>query len=100
MRDSDNGLPRLDSELLRSFLAVGAAGSVSGGAARLLRTQSAVSLQLQRLEATVGQRLFVRHGRGVSMTAAGERLLPVARRVVDALDRALVELHGALAEGE
>jgi DNA-binding transcriptional LysR family regulator len=47
MRKDDILLPQLDSDLLRSFLAVAKAGSVSGGAARLFRTQSAVSLQVQ-----------------------------------------------------
>ena len=90
----------LDSDLLRTFLAVLEAGSVSGGAIRLLRTQSAVSLQVQKLEDTVGQRLFRRHGRGVSLTAAGEQLLPVARRVVDTLDRTMAALRGGQGASE
>lgn len=92
--------PQLDSDLLRTFLAVAAAGSVSGGAARLFRTQSAVSLQLQKLEGVVGQRLFDRHGRGVSMTVSGEHLLPVARRVVATLDQTVLDLRGTQAKGE
>ena len=59
------------------------AGSVSGGAARLLRTQSAVSLQMQKLEEVVAHQLFDRHGRGVSLTARGEQLLPIARQVIE-----------------
>lgn len=93
MSKNDGMATRLDSDLLRSFLAIVEAGSVSGGAACLLRTQSAVSLQVQKLEATVGQRLFRRHGRGVSMTSAGEQLLPVARQVVEALDRTVVAMR-------
>jgi DNA-binding transcriptional LysR family regulator len=100
MRINDRTIPRLDSDLLRSFLAVAKAGSVSGGAAQLLRTQSAVSLQLRKLEDTVGQRLFERHGRGVSMTAAGEQLLSVARSVVETLDQTVVSMRGAQMEGE
>lgn len=95
MSSSDRSGSHLDSDLLRTFLAVLEAGSVSGGATRLFRTQSAVSLQVQKLEDTVGQRLFRRHGRGVSLTAAGEQLLPVARRVVDTLDRTMAALRGS-----
>lgn len=86
MSHNDTLFPQLDSDLLRSFLAVAKAGSVSGGAARLLRTQSAVSLQVQKLEEIVAQQLFDRHGRGVSLTAHGEQLLPIARQVVETLD--------------
>lgn len=100
MSQNDSLLPQLDSDLLRSFLAVAKAGSVSGGAARLLRTQSAISLQVQKLEEIVAQQLFDRHGRGVSLTAHGEQLLPTARRVVEALDQAVVALRAADAKGE
>ncbi|MVA97869.1 LysR family transcriptional regulator [Nitratireductor sp. CAU 1489] len=90
--DGQNG--QLDSTLLRVFLAVARAGSLSAGAAQLLRTQSAVSLQVQKLERAVGARVFERHGRGVVMTPAGETLLPVARHVVDVLDQAATRLRG------
>jgi len=46
MSINDSEFPRLDSDLLRMFLAVAQAGSVSGGAARMFRTQSAASLQV------------------------------------------------------
>lgn len=100
MSSTDGKTTQLDSDLLRTFLAVAKAGSVSGGAAHLLRTQSAVSLQVQKLESAVGQRMFERHGRGVTMTAAGEQLLPVARHVVEMLDRAVADLRGAQVEDE
>ncbi|MBY3143359.1 LysR substrate-binding domain-containing protein [Rhizobium laguerreae] len=94
MSQGDTSVPQLDSDLLRSFLAVAKAGSVSGGAARLLRTQSAVSLQVQKLEEIVAQQLFDRHGRGVSLTARGEQLLPIARQVVEALDQVVIAMRG------
>ena len=100
MSINDSEFPRLDSDLLRMFLAVAQAGSVSGGATRMFRTQSAASLQVQKLETAVGQRLFERHGRGVSMSAAGERLLPVARQVVETLDRTVAAMRGAQADSE
>lgn len=100
MRQNNTIFPQLDSDLLRSFLAVARAGSVSGGAARLFRTQSAVSLQLQKLEEIVAQQLFDRHGRGVSLTARGEQLLPIARQVVETLDQAVVAMRGPDEKGE
>ncbi len=96
----DTVLPQLESDLLRSFLAVAKAGSVSGGAARLLRTQSAVSLQVQKLEEIVAQQLFDRHGRGVSLTTSGEQLLPIARRVVETLDQTVIAMRGPNDNGE
>ncbi|MFI0846133.1 LysR substrate-binding domain-containing protein [Mesorhizobium sp. IMUNJ 23232] len=100
MSQDDILLPQLDSDLLRSFLAVAKAGSVSGGAARLLRTQSAISLQVQKLEEIVAQQLFDRHGRGVSLTARGEQLLPIARQVVEALDQAVIAMRAPDAKAE
>jgi molybdenum-dependent DNA-binding transcriptional regulator ModE len=75
------GLPKtLDVDLLRSFVSIAECGSFSGAAERIGRTQSTVSLQVQRLESLVGQRLFSR-GRGESplMTAQGLELLDRAR---------------------
>jgi DNA-binding transcriptional LysR family regulator len=100
MSQVDTLLPQLDSDLLRSFLAVAKAGSVSGGAARLFRTQSAVSLQVQKLEEIVAQQLFDRHGRGVSLTTRGEQLLPIARQVVETLDQAVIAMRGPDDKGE
>lgn len=87
------GSARIDSELLRTFLAVCDSGSISRGAERILRSQSAVSLQIKRLEELVGQPLFERHGRGVVPTAAGEALRPVAERVAALLDTTLAALR-------
>lgn len=79
----------LDSELLRTFIAVTNAGSVTDGAARIHRSQSATSLQIKRLEAIIGRAVFERHGRGVVLTEAGRYLLPVAHDVTGRLDGAL-----------
>ena len=65
----------LESDLLRTFLAVAETGSMTLGAARILRTQSAASVQIKRLEETLGQPVFQRHGRGVTLTPVGERLV-------------------------
>ncbi len=91
--DNSNLVEKLDSELLRTFLAVAETGSISAGAAHIFRSQSAASLQIKRLEDRIGQPLFVRHGRGVVATAAGEELRIVAERVVWLLDEALGRLR-------
>lgn len=83
----------LDSDLMRSFLAVADSGSVTIAAARLFRTQSAVSLQIKRLEESLGQPLFTRQARGVELTPRGEQLLPYARKVVALLDQAAIALR-------
>jgi len=79
-------MPQLDSDLLRTFLAVAQSGSLTDGAMRIHRTQSAASLQIKRLETTLGAQVFTRHGRGVRLTGLGARLLPVAREVTVLLD--------------
>ncbi len=83
----------LDSDLMRSFLAVADCGSVTQAAARVGRTQSAVSLQIKRLEDSLGQPLFLRTARGVTLTPRGEQLMPYARRVVQTLDEAAIALR-------
>ncbi len=89
----------LDSDLLRTFLAVVDAGSVTGGAATALRSQSAVSVKIRKLEGVVGQPVFERHGRGVVLSPAGEALEPVARKVVRELDATLADISGSGLEG-
>ena len=85
----------LDSDLLRTFLAVRDTGSILAGAEKIHRTQSAASMQIRKLEELLGKDVFVRHGRGVRLTTAGERLEPVARRVVGELNEIFAELTGA-----
>ena len=85
----------LDSDLLRSFLAVSETGSMTEAADRIGRTQSAVSLQIKRLEALLDQPVFDRHGRGVRLTPTGEQLLPTAREITARLDHTLRSLSAA-----
>ncbi len=74
-----------DSEDLLTFLAVAEAGGVGAGAEVLRRSQPAVSERLRALNAAVGEPLYQRAGRGIRLTAAGEALLPYARRLRDVL---------------
>lgn len=75
----------LDLNLLRVFVVVADSGSVTAAAARLYLTQPAVSAALKRLSAAVGAPLFARRGRGLALSARGERLLAHARPHLDAL---------------
>jgi LysR family transcriptional activator of mexEF-oprN operon len=75
----------LDLNLLRVFVVVAEAGSVTAAASRLYLTQPAVSAALRRLTSTVGAPLFVRAGRGLVLTARGQRLLASARPHLGAL---------------
>ena len=72
----------LDPRLLRSFIAIADAGGFTLAAERLNMTQSTISQQLARLEDAVGVALLDRAARPVKATAAGERLLGYARRLL------------------
>lgn len=85
-------MENLDSDLLRTFVAVAEAGSVTEGAARIHRSQSATSLQIKRLETILSQPVFDRHGRGVILSDTGRKLFPVAQEVTARLDAAQKEL--------
>ncbi|WP_253282958.1 LysR family transcriptional regulator [Ruegeria sp. HKCCD7318] len=93
-------MENLDSDLLRTFVAVADAGSVTDGAARIHRSQSATSLQIKRLEAILGQPVFDRHGRGVVLSDAGRKLFPVAQDVTARLDTALREISQNTVSGK
>lgn len=82
----------LDLALLRS---VARTGSVGGAALRVGRTQSAVSMQMRRLETALGQPILHRTGAGVGLTATGERLLVHAEKILAAHDEAMADLSGA-----
>ena len=76
---------RIHAEELLTFLAVAEAGGVGAGAQILRRSQTAVSERLRALQAAVGEPLYQRAGRGIRLTAAGESLLPYARRLREGL---------------
>ena len=63
--------------------AIAASGSVTRAAGDLHRTQSAVSHQLRAIEERLGTALFLRVGKRMVVTAAGERVLAAARRVLE-----------------
>lgn len=78
-----------DSDLLRTFLTVARHKNVTRGAQAINRTQSAVSIQIKRLEESLEAKLFQREARGVSLTEAGERLVPAAERIIHDIDETM-----------
>lgn len=79
----------LDIDLLRSFAAVADTGSFTAAAEVVARSQSAVSVQVMRLEEIVGRRIFERTSRSLALTPAGETLLGYARRILDLNDESV-----------
>ncbi|MGF1593454.1 MAG: LysR family transcriptional regulator [Kiloniellaceae bacterium] len=83
---------QLESDLLRCFVAVVDFENFTRAADALGRTQSAVSMQMKRLEELVGEALFERGPRGVKLTRKGAELIVNARRVVDLLNETAISL--------
>jgi DNA-binding transcriptional LysR family regulator len=90
----------LDITTLRALVAVTDHGGVTRAAAMLNLTQSAVSMQIKRLEEMLGLSLFDRGNRRVSLTASGEQLVRYARRILALNDEAVGRLTEDLYEGE
>ncbi|MFX0544247.1 LysR family transcriptional regulator [Roseovarius sp. S1116L3] len=90
----------LDMTTLRSFVAVADQGGVTRAAQILNLTQSAVSMQLKRLEDLLGLGLLDRSGRRIALTPAGEQMLGYARRLVALNDEVVGRLTDQVWEGE
>ncbi|WP_374353097.1 LysR family transcriptional regulator [Chitinimonas sp.] len=89
----------LDLAVLRSWVLAVELGSFVRAAERVGRTQSAISLQMKALEAQLGSPLYERGGRGLVPTAAGERLLVYARRLLALNDEAVAAVRGSGVSG-
>ena len=89
----------LDTDLLRTFAAIRDAGSFRAATGRVHRTPGAVSMQMRKLEDTVGRPLFVRDGRGVALTGDGEALLGYARRMLAVNEEAMARFRTPAVEG-
>ena len=72
----------LDSDVLATLIAIADTGSFTRAGDMVGRTQSAVSMQMKRLEELIGRPLFAREGRNLHLTGDGERMLVHARRIV------------------
>ena len=96
--------PLLDLDQLRSFIAIADLGSFTAAADQVGRTQSAISMQMRKLEEQVGRTLFTKEGRRSVLTSDGERLLGYARQMVRLSEETLAafdetELSGRLRFG-
>lgn len=85
----------LDIDQLRTFMAIAETGSFTKASDVVHKTQSAVSMQMKRLEERVGRPIFARDGRASKLTDEGERLLDYARRIVKLNMEAMASLSNA-----
>lgn len=90
----------LDLDLVRTFVTVAEARSFTRAGERLGRTQSAISLQMRRLEDRLERQLLSRDPRHVTLTADGEAFLPQARRLLRLNDEIVGGLTAGDVEGE
>ncbi len=94
-------MPRnLDLSALRSFVTVAEVGGVTRAAGYLNLTQSAVSMQIKRLEDSLGMPLFLRAARKLALSPDGEQLLSYGRRMLALNDEAMSLLSATCCQGE
>jgi DNA-binding transcriptional LysR family regulator len=89
----------LPTNMLRSFVTIVDTGSMLNAAELVFVTQSALSLQIKRLEELVQRPLFHREGRRLALTPAGDLLLDYARRLLTLHDEALVAVTAGQVTG-
>jgi DNA-binding transcriptional LysR family regulator len=89
----------LDLDQLQTFIMIADTGSFTKAADEVHRTQSAVSMQMRRLEERIGKPLFERDGRLNKLSAEGERLLSYARRMLHLNRETLAAFDDARLEG-
>ncbi|SHF20781.1 DNA-binding transcriptional regulator, LysR family [Modicisalibacter ilicicola DSM 19980] len=95
----NTALPLLDTEVLRTFVVIAESGSFTRAAEQVFRTPSALSMQIKRLEETLGQRLFLREARRVKLTPEGEVLLSYGRRLLKLNEEAVTQFLAPSLEG-
>lgn len=89
----------LETDLLQTFVTISETGSFSSAAKRVLRTPSAVSMQMKRLEDQLGRPLFSRQGRSVTLTPDGEALLAYGRQMLRLNEEAIARFQVPPLEG-
>lgn len=92
-------LTNLDMDVLRTLAVATDLGGFGRAAERLGRSQSAISLQMRKLEEQVGQGLFRKRGRGIELTEAGDLVLSYARRILALNDEAMSAARGVAIDG-
>lgn len=97
---TQNRLRNLDLGTLRSFVTIAETGSMTRAASRLFMTQSAISMQIKRLENSLDLSVFERSAHGMSPTTEGEQLLSFANQMLALNDEAMGRLTSADYEGQ
>ncbi len=90
----------LDLGALRSFVTIAEVGSMTRAANRLHKTQSAISMQIKRLEDILDMTLFERNTKGMAPTASGDQLLRYANQILSLNDEAWNKLTAPEYEGQ
>ncbi|ESP91655.1 LysR family transcriptional regulator [Pseudoalteromonas luteoviolacea] len=85
----------MDIEALKSFLAFVETGSFTRTATQMHKTQSAISMQMKKLQQDIGQQLFVKEGRQLHLTSEGMALVGYAKKIVQLQQSALTNLASA-----
>ena len=96
---TQNSLRNLDVGTLRSFVTIAESGSMTRAASRLFMTQSAISMQIKRLETSLGLSVFERSAQGMKATSEGEQLLQFANQMLALNDEAMGRLTSPDYEG-
>ena len=89
----------LDIDQLRSLVAIAESGSFTKAADVVFKTQSAVSMQMKRLEEQLGRPIFMKEGRGTRLTEDGERLLDYARKIIRLNSECIASFSDAVLSG-
>jgi DNA-binding transcriptional LysR family regulator len=89
----------LDIPILRTLVTAQDLGGFGRAAEQIGRSQSAVSLQMRKLERQLGEPLFRKQGRGLALTEAGDAVLAYARRILELNDEAVAAVRGAAIDG-
>ncbi len=96
----ESRIKNLDLGTLRSFVTIAKTGSMTRAAARLFMTQSAISMQIKRLETSLGLVVFDRTAQGMITTSAGEQLLGYAIKLLELNDEVVGRLTSLDYEGQ
>jgi DNA-binding transcriptional LysR family regulator len=99
MQLANLAVANLDMDVLRTLVVAMDVGGFAKAAQRLGRSQSAISLQMRRLQDRVGRPLFRRQGRALVLTDAGDVVLGYARRILELNDQAVAAARGISLEG-
>ncbi|MBM3197934.1 MAG: LysR family transcriptional regulator [Chlamydiae bacterium] len=100
MRFIDYHLPPMDTSLLKTFLLLAETNNFTLAAQKLYRSQSAISLQIARLESLLGKTLFTRDNRNVALTLEGEQLIGYAKQMLKLEKEMLNHFRQPLLKGE